>query len=207
MKGSSEPQTGFYRTFRIKTPSFQVTLFFRQCSAHQGTTGSSLPVLRRFHRKGGLFFRGKGASRASQIPHGPSPPAPALPSPLLGDPLLGFSVTPFCGEALCHRQASRIHARHVGGRPATIPLDSTRYIEESPRGTHTLSGYPCRTFSRIEILRGATEIRNTSSTAGNSMTGSERPSPEPLLKKEAPPAVLGGGRRRILEMLWKPQMP
>ena len=25
------------------------------------------------------------------------------------------------------------------------------------------------------------------------MTGSERPSPEPLLKKEASPAVLGGG--------------
>ena len=37
------------------------------------------------------------------------------------------------------------------------------------------------------------------------MTGSERPSPEPLLKKEAPPAVLGG--ETILEMLWKPQMP
>ena len=49
------------------------------------------------------------------------------------------------------------------------------------------------------------QIRNTPSTAGNSMTGSGRPSPEPLLKKEAPPAVLGG--RKILEMLWKPQMP
>ena len=35
-------------------------------------------------------------------------------------------------------------------------------------------------------------IRNCPSTAGNSMTGSERPSPEPLLKKEATPAVLGG---------------
>ena len=34
--------------------------------------------------------------------------------------------------------------------------------------------------------------RNTPSTAGNSMTGSERPSPEPILKKEASPAVLGG---------------
>ena len=31
------------------------------------------------------------------------------------------------------------------------------------------------------------------------MTGSERPSPEPLLKKEASPAILGG--ERILEML------
>ena len=35
-------------------------------------------------------------------------------------------------------------------------------------------------------------IRDTPSTAGNSMTGSERPSPEPLLKKEASPAALGG---------------
>ena len=35
-------------------------------------------------------------------------------------------------------------------------------------------------------------IRNASSTAGNSMASSERPSPEPILKKEASPAVLGG---------------
>ena len=50
-----------------------------------------------------------------------------------------------------------------------------------------------------------TSVRNPLSTAGNSMTSSERPSPEPLLKKETPPAVLGV--ERILEMLWKPQMP
>ena len=36
-------------------------------------------------------------------------------------------------------------------------------------------------------------------TARNSMTSSEGPSPEPLLKKEASPAVLRG--ERILEML------
>ena len=35
-------------------------------------------------------------------------------------------------------------------------------------------------------------LRNTPSTAGNSMTSSERPAPEPILKKEASPAVLGG---------------
>ena len=35
-------------------------------------------------------------------------------------------------------------------------------------------------------------LRNTPSTAGNSMTGSERHSPEPLLKEEASLAVLGG---------------
>ena len=45
-------------------------------------------------------------------------------------------------------------------------------------------------------------VRNTPSTAGNSMTSSERPSPEPLLKKEASQAVLGG--ENILETLWKP---
>ena len=39
---------------------------------------------------------------------------------------------------------------------------------------------------------GATKFRNPPSTAGNSMTSSERPSPEPILKKEASPAVLGG---------------
>ena len=35
-------------------------------------------------------------------------------------------------------------------------------------------------------------FRNTPSTAGNSMTSCERASPEPILKKEASPAVLGG---------------
>ena len=35
-------------------------------------------------------------------------------------------------------------------------------------------------------------FRNTPSTAGNSMTSSERPSPEPIPEKEASPAVLGG---------------
>ena len=48
-------------------------------------------------------------------------------------------------------------------------------------------------------------IRNTPNTAKNSMTGSGRPSPEPLLKKRGVPSRTGG--ERILEMLWKPQMP
>ena len=51
-----------------------------------------------------------------------------------------------------------------------------------------------------------TFLRNTPSTAGNSMTGSGRPSPEPVLKKRRPQPYWGGGER-ILEMLWKPQMP
>ena len=38
----------------------------------------------------------------------------------------------------------------------------------------------------------ALQFRNALSTAGNSMTSSERPSPKPFLKKEASPAVLGG---------------
>ena len=43
---------------------------------------------------------------------------------------------------------------------------------------------------KICALQG--KIRNALSTAGNSMTSSERPSPGPFLKKEASPAVLGG---------------
>ena len=60
----------------------------------------------------------------------------------------------------------------------------------------TPSSSQCWRWHSLCILRkvhaAATKIRHTPSTAGNSMTGSERPSPEPLLKKEAPPAVLGG---------------
>ena len=48
-------------------------------------------------------------------------------------------------------------------------------------------------------------FRNALSTAGNSMTSSQRLSPEPLLKKRSAPSRTGGGG--ILEMLWKPQMP
>ena len=39
---------------------------------------------------------------------------------------------------------------------------------------------------------GRAWIRNTPSTAGNSMTGSERPSPEPILKKRRPQPYWGG---------------
>ena len=43
------------------------------------------------------------------------------------------------------------------------------------------------------LLQCRTSLRrNTPSTAGNSMTSSKRLSPEPFLKKEASPAVLGG---------------
>ena len=49
-----------------------------------------------------------------------------------------------------------------------------------------------RPSSRAPHVCGWPSVRNTPSTAGNSMTSSERPSPEPILKKEASPAVLGG---------------
>ena len=44
------------------------------------------------------------------------------------------------------------------------------------------------------VQRGlmSTSFWVTPSTAGNPMTSSERPSPEPILKKEASPAVQGG---------------
>ena len=57
------------------------------------------------------------------------------------------------------------------------------------------------------VKSAPTLFRNTPSTAGNSVTSSERPSPEPILKKETSPAVLGGrefwkrsGRLRCLEL-------
>ena len=62
-------------------------------------------------------------------------------------------------------------------------------------------GYHLQTQAVLNI---GTEIRHTLSAAGNSMTSSERRSSEPLLKKEASPAVLRG---RILAMLWRLQMP
>ena len=46
--------------------------------------------------------------------------------------------------------------------------------------------------SKSPNLSASLVIRNTPSTVGNFMTSSERPSPEPILKKEASPAVLGG---------------
>ena len=66
----------------------------------------------------------------------------------------------------------------------------------------------CRRAAETPWFHLSGTVGYTPSTAGNSMTGSERPSPEPLLKKEASPAVLGGrefwkcsGRLRCLE-LW-----
>ena len=42
-------------------------------------------------------------------------------------------------------------------------------------------------------LNGDTRIRASLSTAGNSMAGSERPSPEPLLEKRGVPGRTEGG--------------
>ena len=44
-----------------------------------------------------------------------------------------------------------------------------------------------------QVLEHTSLSRSTPSTAGNSMTGSERPSPEPLLKKRGVPSRTGGG--------------
>ena len=52
-----------------------------------------------------------------------------------------------------------------------------------------VNGFPIQNILEDPSL----DFRNTPSTAGNSVTSSERPSPEPILKKEASPAGLGGG--------------
>ena len=92
-------------------------------------------------------------------------------------------------------------------------LDSPFFASLSVHGLHFTVYAPSRNenFKRVTrqgrcfCLWGILKSEITPSTAGNSMTGSERPSPEPLLKKEASLAV--GGGEKILEMLWKPQMP
>ena len=75
----------------------------------------------------------------------------------------------------------------------------------SPRGDSedflSSQGELCRIFGPKVCVCAL--FRNALSTAGNSTTSSERPSPEPRLKEEASPAV----RERILEMLWPLQMP
>ena len=68
-------------------------------------------------------------------------------------------------------------------------LRSQRILEQLLRSLFSEPADPLRSCSR-----------STRSTAGNSMTGSERPSPEPLLKKEASPAVLGGEAFKCLEL-------
>ena len=67
-----------------------------------------------------------------------------------------------------------------------------------PSGYLALTGQMITMVDAVRLVLPACshtpQVRNTPSTARNSMTGSESPSPEPLLKKEASPAVLGGGR-------------
>ena len=75
------------------------------------------------------------------------------------------------------------------------PGDCKLLLEITSRGAKWLQKKPSRGYFGV-ILKGLfvsqSLIRNTPSTAGNSMTSSERPSPEPIPKKEASPAVLGG---------------
>ena len=68
-----------------------------------------------------------------------------------------------------------------------------------PHGKNRYLEHPCHQYEYMQLWR------NTLSTAGNSMTSSERPSPEPLLKERGVPIRIEG--ERILEMLWRPQMP
>ena len=67
------------------------------------------------------------------------------------------------------------------------------------------TGTPAKTILLETTLFQKCPLETTLSTAGNSMTSSERPSPEPILKKRGVPSRTGG--ERILETLWKPQMP
>ena len=73
----------------------------------------------------------------------------------------------------------------LGGDPWALPSNSSRQTVSEP----------------FLILLA----RDTLSTAENSMTSSERPSPEPLWKKRDAPSRTE--RERMLEMLWRLQTP
>ena len=133
----------------------------------------------------------------------------AIPRDYLSDtPLLramGFSVSqhgqlgaipppPFLSVSPLEYMRSR------GAIPPPLKRGISAILARYPLKTRQMGAIPpSAILSRKGIARyggvsrtGPLRVRNTPSTAGNSMTGSERPSPEPLLKKEASPAVLGG---------------
>ena len=76
------------------------------------------------------------------------------------------------------------------------PLSETKFLDDFwgplPLPAPLVYCWLACALRGVRVLKMKQKVRNTLSTAGNSMTSSERPSPEPLLKKEAPPAVLGG---------------
>ena len=142
-----------------------------------------------FSRKGGLFFHGKWGLVSlwlhRKIFRPPPPNSPQTPSSPLAPPSGIFKKHP-------------IH-------PPTPSLARPLYREKRPLFDENAFGAPFVGFGLAETPRPRGRarrrrphvcsmqcFRNAPSTAGNSTTGSERPSPEPLLKKEASPAVLGG---------------
>ena len=86
-----------------------------------------------------------------------------------------------------------------------LPLLEVRQPNPQKKNSQIITQTVCtnRLFLPVSPLFERERTRTTLSTAENSITSSERPSPKPLLKKEASPAVLGG--ERILEMLWRRQ--
>ena len=104
---------------------------------------------------------------------------PATHSELRNEPRQGCSYTVERDRGGCSVCPTKVNPRQKSQEFSFFQLESL-----GPLGYHFCMNW----------LRGFEKprIRDTPSTAGNSMTGSGRPSPEPLLKKEAPPAVLGG---------------
>ena len=83
-----------------------------------------------------------------------------------------------------------LDCKHEQGSPCILELHEEGLEPKWHHGRDAAVSWVMSHVLRTWSLRSW--IRNTPSTAGNSMTGSERPSPEPILKKEASPAVLGG---------------
>ena len=103
-----------------------------------------------------------------------------------GDPAETAGIPTEKGSFLYRKLASSLEVSY------DCPWSSAlKKRQEKPR-----RGRDCFPAEYTELL--GKEVRNAPSSAGNSMTSSERPSPEPLLKKEAQPCW----GKRILQMRW-----
>ena len=98
---------------------------------------------------------------------------------------------------------SQLMQRYRTGRP---PPPYTRPQECPKIGPKERTWYQARRHVCAKAsLRNPDKSRNALTTAGNSMTSSERPLQNHFWKKRRDPSRIEG--ERILEMLWRPQVP
>ena len=105
------------------------------------------------------------------------------------DFVVGFVLLIFVGKSGQENPPGKSPAKSSKIYTTKIP---DTFLQRGRAKVWGWGAFPLFRFSFNQPQNITQKVRNTPSTAGNSMTDSERPSPEPLLKKEASPAVLGG---------------